>query len=184
LYNIARALINSVYRPLALTVAPTQDVPVAALLGVAGGFVVPTILMFTPFNSFDLRQKLIAFWQPSPVYVGLLAASILRYTRKARSTEQTSSITTPKDEQKQNQRQQEKRKRLISVYNLGLAATTLGHWLAVYTVLKDTNLSLSKVFLPSITPRTEQGDSILNFMQWDMGLYVASAAVHGLQSIF
>jgi hypothetical protein len=54
LYNIARTLFSSVYRPLALTVAPAQDVPVAAFLGVAGGFIVPTVLMFTPFASFDL----------------------------------------------------------------------------------------------------------------------------------
>lgn len=32
-------------------------------------------------------------------------------------------------------------------------------------------------------PQTEKGNGILNFLQWDMGLYVASAAVHGLQSI-
>jgi phosphate/sulfate permease len=182
LYNIARTLFSSVYRPLALTVAPAQDVPVAAFLGVTGGFVVPTILMFTPFASFDLRQMFIAFWQPSPVYVGLLAASILRYTRKATSTGEISSITSPNDKQKRKRRQQERRQRLISIYNLCFAATTLGHCFAVYNVLKDPKLSLSKVFLPSITP-TEQGNSILNFMQWDMGLYVASAAVHGLQSI-
>ena len=183
MYNIARTVLSNIYRPLAMSAAPGQDVPIATLLGVAGGFVVPSVLMFTPFASFDLRQKLTALWQPSPVYVGILTAGILQYTRKIRTAGGTDSLAIPKDKQKQKQRQQEKRERLISVYKLGLAATTLGHWFAVYNVLRDPRLSLSKVFLPSIAPKTEQSNGILNFMQWDMGLYVASAAVHGLQSI-
>lgn len=185
MYNIARTLLSNIYRPLAMTAAPTRDVPVAAFLGIAGGFVVPTVVMFTPFASFDLRQKLTALWQPSPVYVSVLTAGILQYTRRSGATSNTDGLTPPKDkqEQKQRQHQQEKRRRLISFYNLGFAATTLGHWLAIYTVLKDPELSLSRVFLPSIAPQSEQSNGILNFLQWDMGLYVASAAVHGLQSI-
>lgn len=183
MYNIARTVLSNVYRPLAITAAPGQDAPVATLLGVAGGFVLPSVLIFTPFASFDLRQKLTALWQPSPVYVGILTAGILQYTRKIRTAGGTDSLTMPKDKQKQKQRQQEKRRRLISVYKLGLVATTLRHWFAVYNILRDPKLSLSKVFLPSIAPKIDQSNGILNFMQWDMGLYVASAAVHGLQSI-
>lgn len=183
MYNIARTVLSNVYRPLAMTAAPTQDVPVATFLGIASGFVAPTVLMFVPYASFDLRQKLTALWQPSPVYVGILTAGILQYTRRSKATSNADSLTDPKENQNQKQHQQERRQRLISTYNLGFAATTLGHWFAVYTVLKDPKLSLSKVFLPSTAPQTEQSNSILNFLQWDMGLYVASAAVHGLQSI-
>lgn len=183
MYNIARTLLSNVYRPLAMTAAPAQDVPVNALLGIAGGFIVPTALMFIPFSSFDLRQKLTALWQPSPVYVGILTAGILQYTRRSSTTSNTDGLTLPKEKQNQKQRQQDKRQRLLSVYNLGFAATTLGHWLAVYTVLKDPKLSLSRVFLPSTVPQSEQSNGILNFLQWDMGLYVTSAAVYGLQSI-
>ena len=183
MYNIARTVLSNIYRPLAITAAPARDVPVATFLGIAGGFVVPSVLMFIPFASFDLRQKLTALWQPSPVYVGILTAGVLQYTRRSRTASNTEPITLPKNKQNQKQHQQEKRQRLVSVYNLGFAATTLGHWLAVYNVLEDPNLSLSRVFLPSIAPRSEQSNGILNFLQWDMGLYVASAAVHGLQSI-
>lgn len=183
MYNIARTVLGNIYRPLAMSAAPGQDAPVATVLGVTAGFVVPSVLMFTPFASFDLRQKLTAFWQPSPVYVGILTAGILQYTRRIRAAGSTDNLAIPKDKQKQKQRQQEKRERLISVYKLGLAATTLGHWFAVYNILRDPKLSLSKVFLPSIGPKAEQSNGILNFMQWDMGLCVASAAVHGLQSI-
>lgn len=185
LYNIARTVLSNVYRPLAMTAVPARDVPVATFLGIAGGFVVPTVLMFTPFASFDLRQRLTALWQPSPVYVGILTADILQYTRRSGATSNTDGLAPPKDkqEQKQRQHQQEKRQRLISVYNLVFAATTLGHWFATYTVLKDPKLSLSRVFLPSIVPQPEQSNGVLDFLQWDMGLYVASAAIHGLQSI-
>lgn len=182
-YNIARTVLSNIYRPLAMSAVPAQDVPVAGLIGLVGGFVVPTILMFTPLASFDLRQKLTAFWQPSPVYVGILTAGILQFTRRARTTNKTDSLTAPEDRQVQKQRQQEKRQRLISVYNLGFVATTLVHWFAMYTILKDPKLSVSKVFRPSIAPRIEQSNGILNFLKWDMGLYIASAAVHGLQGI-
>lgn len=36
------------------------------------GYLVPTILMFWPFADPDTVQALIAFWQPSPVYVNVL----------------------------------------------------------------------------------------------------------------
>ena len=183
MYNIARTILGNVYRPLALSAVPAQDVPIATCLGLACGYVVPTILMFTPFASFDLRQKLTAFWQPSPVYVGILTAGILQYTRRTTTTSNTDSITIPKDKLKQKQRQKERRQRLLSIYNIGFAATALGHWFALYNIFKDPKLSLSNVFLPSIKPQIEQSSSILNFLRWDMGLYTASAAVHGLQGI-
>ena len=185
LYNAARTILGNVYRPLAISAVPTKDVPVAASFGLACGYVVPTILMFTPFASMDLRQKLTAFWQPSPVYVGILTAGVLQYTRRTKTVSDAESLADPKDKQKQRlkQRQQERRRSLISVYNLGFVATTLGHWAAVYTILKDPKLSLLKVFLPSIAPQTEKSNGILNFLQWDMVLYTASAAVHGLQSV-
>jgi phosphate/sulfate permease len=166
-----------------MTAAPAQDVPVATFLGIAGGFVVPTVLMFIPFTNFDLRQKLTALWQPSPVYVGIVAAGILQCARRATTTSDTGSLSNFKDKQKQKQRQQDKRQRLISVYNLSFAVTTLGHWSTIYNIIRDPKLSLSKVFLPSTAPQIEHSNGILNFLQWDMGLYVASAAVHGLQSI-
>jgi len=166
-----------------MSAVPAKDVPVATLLGLACGYVVPTILMFTPFRDFDLRQKFTALWQPSPVYVGILTAGILQYNRRTTTTTNTDSVTILKDKQKQKQRQQERRQRLISVYNLGFATTTLIHWFSMYHILEDPKLSLSKVFLPTATPQTEQGSSILNLLRWDMGLYAASAAVHGLQSI-
>jgi hypothetical protein len=62
--------------------------------------------MFIPFASFEFRQKLTAFWQPSPMYVGLLATGILAYMRRIKTADDAS---IPKDEQnaKQKQRQQE-----------------------------------------------------------------------------
>ena len=133
----------------------------------------------------DLQQKLTAFWQPSPVYVGILTAGFLKYTRRTKMFSDTDTLINSQDKQKQKQkqRQQERRRGLISIYNLGFAATALGHWIALYTILRDPKLALSKVFLPSIAPQTEKSNGILNFLQWDMALYTASAAVHGLQSV-
>lgn len=180
LYNIARTVLGNIYRPLATSAVPARDVPIAASLGVVTGYVLPSILMLTPFRSFDVRQKITAFWQPSPVYVGLLTAGFLAYIRRAKPAGEAAD---PKDNQQKKQRQQERRHRLISMYSAGFAVTTISHLATIYAILKNPNLSISRVFAPSIKSPSGLGSSILNFLQWDMGLYSASAAVHGLQSI-
>lgn len=141
------------------------------------------MLMLTPFRSFDLRQKITAFWQPSPVYVGLLTAGFLAYSRWAKPPGKEEPAADPKNKQQKKQRQQERRHRLISMYSTGFAVTTIGHLVTMYAILKNPDLSISRVFAPSIKSPSGIGSSILNFLQWDMGLYSASAAVHGLQSI-
>ncbi|KAK0664378.1 FAD-dependent monooxygenase andE [Lasiodiplodia hormozganensis] len=57
---------RAVGRPVPTAVAHT--ILPAALLG----YVVPTILMFLPYGNANTLQSLIAFWQPSPLWVSAL----------------------------------------------------------------------------------------------------------------
>lgn len=141
--------------------------------------------MFTHFRSSSLQQNFTALWQPSPVYVGMLTAGLLRYSRHTYTASKDSKVGVSNRRQQSKQDQKERRQLLVSLYRVGFAVTAVGHAFTVYTILKDPKLSITNTFLPSVKSPDQQSSSssILNFLQWDMGLYVLSAATHGLQSI-
>ncbi|OAL56022.1 FAD-binding domain-containing protein [Pyrenochaeta sp. DS3sAY3a] len=57
------------------------------------GYLIPTLLMFSPGWSDNTTQNLIAFWQPSPVYVNIIL-SLFSYCYNASHTHKPTSTTS------------------------------------------------------------------------------------------
>lgn len=183
MYNIAGTILGYVYRPLATSSVPAKDSTTFAYLAVVCGYVVSSILMYIPFRSMGFRQNFTALWQPSPVYVGLMTASLACLSRRVTAADKTDDAASLKTSSQRKQRQQQNRRRLISLHSVGFVDTAVGHLYTIYSVLKDPDLLFSRIFLPSLNIPTQQEKSILNFLRWDVALCTASATIHGLQSI-
>lgn len=155
--------------------------------GLAFGYVVPTLLMMWPFENKDTWQKFVALWQPFPIHVGLLVASLSSVLHKRMNTAAVSNPKMRKDQASGRLRKQEKstQSTLKLVYMGGAAATALVHLWAIWKISSDSDLSFSAVFgklgflLSGRHASTSEGD-ILTFFQRDMLLNAASVFAHNV----
>lgn len=105
------------------------------------GYLLPTILMFIPFRDLGTTQNLIAFWQPSPIYVNVLlilfASIYSRLYPRIRSNSKAHAAA------------QNDMKDLTYIYYSAFFVGAMVHFIVAATIILSPNLSFSQVFLPS-----------------------------------
>jgi hypothetical protein len=99
-------------------------------------YLLPTIAIFVPGTSIQFLQVILAFWQPTPIYVNipLWFASCFVSSTPASGKAKTADVP-----------------HLKILYNTMFAASIVSHWITIYKVAaSDTpGVTLARVFLPS-----------------------------------
>ncbi|KAM0324282.1 hypothetical protein ACHAPQ_008381 [Fusarium lateritium] len=154
------------------------------------GVVLPTMLMLWPFENKTTYQKLVALWQPFPVYVGLLTAgfsSILR--KRGASTIAAEHLPkTPKDKKELRRQREATHSVLRAVYVAGTATAALVHLWSIYRISSSPDLTFSGVFgkigeLVTDSYGSDPESRIFGFLQRDMFLNAASVFAHNVYRI-
>ncbi|GKU07493.1 zeaxanthin chloroplastic [Fusarium langsethiae] len=162
------------------------EVVKSSVPGLALGVIIPTALMIWPWKNKATWQTLIAFWQPFPVYVGLITAGVSTVLRKMKSNPAThSSSNTPKESRNAVKQKDPSRSLLRYIYTGGAATATAIHLWSLYKIWSDPNLSVSGVFgtvgyLISGKVGSDPNTKIAEFLQRDMFLNGVSVLVHSL----
>ncbi|KAF4960847.1 hypothetical protein FGADI_680 [Fusarium gaditjirri] len=148
------------------------------------GYILPTALMLWPFRNKATWQKFTAFWQPFPVYVGLLTSGLSTLLRKQRANN-TPQPKASKERLEARKRKAETQSLLRSVYVAGTAATALVHLYALYRTASSPNLSFSGVFgsigyLVSGAYPPDPAGKIHVFLQRDMFLNAVSVLANSI----
>ncbi|KAG6357457.1 hypothetical protein INS49_013334 [Diaporthe citri] len=135
------------------------------------GYVVPTVLMFLPHEESITQQNMIAFWQPSPLYVSLLAWAGSKALDALRPTKRFDlEIFENKD-----------LPYLRSGYAFCFFATAVTHICTLLYAVLTPSVSFSQAFfnLPGF-----DAIDISAFMKYDMLLCFSSVMVWLLYSVF
>lgn len=142
--------------------APSMRVPLSyarsLVPALVGGFLLPTIAIYLPFDDpgFNIKQALVALWQPTPFFVNALLL-ILPRIFSAGSTK-SESDTSDRDATY-----------VKKLYRICMVVTAIAHiiMLAHFGVL-HSHVSFAHVFLPDSTRFPDSGAEILHFIfQWD-----------------
>ncbi|KAI7278161.1 hypothetical protein KC345_g6137 [Hortaea werneckii] len=153
---------------------PSNAYAEALLPSLVLGYLLPTGLIYLPYDDWSLTQAFIAVWQPAPVFVNLLLVVFTwAYTDGAGDT--LHSIVSTSGGLKQ----------LKQVYALGFVIAAAAHWalLTICFLASDVRLSLQHVLLPdwqlfvgeNINPTLPQG--LLYIFQWDFLIIAATMSV-------
>lgn len=140
------------------------------------GFVIPTCLMFIPFEDLSLRQSIIAIWQPFPISVAILTSVIAAAIQTLEGRRWSVS----------DGYQQKDLAPLQAGYALTFFMTAIVHICSISYIWATPSLSATRIFWNiaassgSADPRT-----VLNwFWQNDMILYFASITAWTLYSVY
>jgi hypothetical protein len=131
------------------------------------GYLLPTILMFWPWESLSTAQAMTAFWQPAPIVVQILVM-IFAFLQGTRSSSHTKAANLkPKDLEY-----------LRVIYSVAFALGVVLHVAVVYILAtsSDPDLTFQAVFKPNWTiGRQTYGEGLRNLWLPDFyGLFVAS----------
>ncbi|KAI1345056.1 hypothetical protein F5Y15DRAFT_16069 [Xylariaceae sp. FL0016] len=133
------------------------------------GYLLPTVLMYVPWSSFETRQFWTAFWQPCPVFVNAVLLLRTRISSLAISS-------SPEDNSKRAKNADVKYLKLLYVIAAGVAATA--HLGTLYLCLMSSNseLSVSSIFVPQFAFRAESMTAGLHYIfQVDyLGIFLPS----------
>nr|RBQ96849.1 hypothetical protein FVER53263_04386 [Fusarium verticillioides] len=152
--------------------------------GITIGYIIPTALMLWPFKNKATWQKFTGFWQPFPVYVGLITAGLSTILRGPRAKDTPRSKPSKEDPGRRKQKA-ETASLLRSVYVAGTAATALVHLYTLYCAASSPNLSSYGVFgsiryLVSGASPSDPSDRIHVFLQRDMFLNAVSVLANNV----
>lgn len=139
------------------------------------GYILPTLLMFLRYESAATHQNFVAFWQPSPVYVSLIAYAISSFLSRFDTSDIYDRVFQLKDVTP-----------LRITYGVAFTFTALSHIATLIYILSNASLSLANVFanLPSPDAMFHETGSVFDFFKWDMTLFLACTALWSLYSIF
>lgn len=135
------------------------------------GYVIPTVLMFLPHEESITQQNAIAFWQPSPVYVSLLAWA-------GSKTMQALRPTKPLDLEIFENRDLS---HLQSGYAFCFFTTAITHICIFLYASLSPSVSISQSFFGL---QGFEAIDISGFWKYDMVLCFSSVAVWLLYSVF
>ncbi|OBS27896.1 hypothetical protein FPOA_01838 [Fusarium poae] len=158
----------------------------ASIPGLALGVVIPTALMIWPWKDTTTWQKLVAFWQPFPAYVGLITAGVSTILRNTKGSSATRCSSNKSNENGMFTKQKDPSGKLLRyIYACGAVTTAGVHLWSLYQIWSDPNLSVSSVFgtvgyLISGKMSSDPKTKIAEFLQRDMFLNGASVLVHCL----
>ncbi|EOD44034.1 putative fad binding domain protein [Neofusicoccum parvum UCRNP2] len=140
------------------------------------GYVIPTILMFLPYDDLATQQNRIAFWQPFPIYVAALTFGI-------------SSLICLVDPGQPLDLELFELKDVLALqagYAFAFFATAATHISAVFYILANSSTSISEVFFNLPRPGAAWGEvanPVFVFFKYDMLLCFAAVFVWCLYSI-
>lgn len=156
-----------------------RHVPVAVskavLPAVCLGYILPTIMMFLPFQDDTIWERLIVFWQPTPALVAaltiLIAAGIRLYesSKHAHKDKYTATVDQAKDWY--NKRDLAA---LKTTYAFVFASSALLHVSIVLYAWTDSRLSLAGIFCNLPSPFvsdwgiTDLAEATLIFFKYDL----------------
>ncbi|KAF2138917.1 uncharacterized protein K452DRAFT_320584 [Aplosporella prunicola CBS 121167] len=145
------------------------------------GYVIPTVLMFTPIADTSLWQTMVAAWQPYPVYVALLTYVIAWAVRRI---EGHPPLETEMYAQKDLTPLQ------VS-YGFAFFATATVHICTFFHIYATPGVSLASVFAnlpnpfgPSVAALTSTSEALSLFFKFDLLLYVAAVMIWCLYSVY
>lgn len=153
---------------------PSNAYAEALLPSLVLGYLLPTGLVYLPYDDWSLTQAFIAVWQPAPLFVNLLLVVFTwAYTDGAGDTLHSIMSTSGG------------LKPLQQVYAFALLVAAAAHWalLAICFLASDARLSLQHVLLPdrqlfvgeSINPTLPEG--LMYIFQWDYLIIAAAMLV-------
>ncbi|KAJ5112244.1 hypothetical protein N7532_000289 [Penicillium argentinense] len=138
------------------------------------GYIVPTVLLFFPFNNPETRQGIIAFWQPAPVLVSCFTyvfAGIEEATKKASGCKKSTSENSISH--------------LRTIYQTTGVIAACVHLSVVTGCLISGDLSLTRLFIPrdSFGQVGRLVDGVLIFFQNDFLLVTVASFLWSLVNI-
>ncbi|KAI7717532.1 hypothetical protein KC353_g4500 [Hortaea werneckii] len=153
---------------------PSNAYAEALLPSLVLGYLLPTGLIYLPYDDWSLTQASIAAWQPAPLFVNLLLVVFTwAYTDGAGDT--LHGIVSTSGGLKE----------LKQVYALGFLVAAAAHWalLTICFLASDARLSVQHVLFPdwklfvgeSVNPTLPEG--LLYIFQWDFLIIAATMLV-------
>jgi len=143
------------------------------------GFLLPTIALYLPFDDpgFTLKQALVAFWQPTPLYVNLLLlllSPLLDAFAPSATSEKADGDAAY----------------VRLLYIICFFVSAAAHCGTMVLFARDTKISFARTFLPHTELLPYSAAETLHFIfQWDYliifgaSLLWACVAVHDLHSM-
>jgi hypothetical protein len=107
------------------------------------GYLIPTILIYLPYDNVFITQRYAALWQPVPIYVNILLFILAPTYSIGRSTPKTTTTVT------ENSIDDVKYLKRVYIFSFIVGAIT--HWAAVAICFlsSDPNLSFMHAFWPN-----------------------------------
>lgn len=127
------------------------------------GYILPTIMMFMPFDVPVLRQNLTAFWQGSPIYTAFLVSILAAFLTRMAGGKKAPDASS--------------RKRALdslqSAYSFSFAGLALSHASVLFYVWKHPGLSIFKVFFDVPNPLasrdlSDPAETMFTFLKFDL----------------
>ncbi|KAH8891947.1 FAD/NAD(P)-binding domain-containing protein [Thozetella sp. PMI_491] len=138
----------------------------AILPGAIFACVIPSVIMFLPFENLEVWQNSIAFWQVSPLLVSplvsLLAALNRFLSRKLRDPASLYELTN------------EDVPHLLSAYSTAFCVAAIAHVSLLFFIASSPTLSLARTFW----------DVAFTFLKYDLMIFSSASMVWCLYSVF
>lgn len=133
------------------------------------GYIIPTTMLLLPIGGQEIRQAVLAFWQPAPVYVSLLTLLFSKAIETIKRFQRESLSKSTKDLDSDSHH-------LEIVYKVTGILSACLHVSIILGCVISTELSLIRVFVPrdSFTPVASIGDGVLIFFQNDFLMVAVS----------
>ena len=175
----------------------TQSVPPgvakAVLPGVIFGYFIPSFVMSQPTSDLTVKQNLIAFWQASPVYAGILTAFLAAFLKKfaeERAAKLRSKAKSKSKSQVQSTNDSDSHSTsgnplttLRMVYTVAFFIFAAQHFLVISEIVSNPNLSFERIFLELPHPLgtwdlSDATEAMFIFMKFDLMFFTLSVMVY------
>ncbi|KAF4455187.1 hypothetical protein F53441_2425 [Fusarium austroafricanum] len=179
LISVLESALTRSQRPITSHSTPSE-VSKSLPISVGLGLVFPSIAFLWPFENKYVMQKVVAFWQPFPLYVSALTFGLSTILRR----QQTSSLPAEKHKEPVQDRH-EGQWILRHAYTTRATAAAVVHLWIMYKISSNPSLTFSGVFgglsgLVTAPQDTSVAGSIIGFFQRDMLLNAASVLAHNI----
>lgn len=133
------------------------------------GYLVPTALVFFPYQDLHARQAAVALWQVSPFLVNFLWYILARLLPNQAMQERKSSV----------QQQRDSLPWLKAIYITASSASACTHWTVIYLV-SASKLQLRTVFVPEHHAEWTMTSALLFIFQIDFWVIFACTTAWSL----
>lgn len=133
------------------------------------GYIIPTTMLLLPIGGQEIRQAVLALWQPAPVYVSLLTLFFSKAIETTKRFQRKGLSESIKDVDGDSHH-------LKIVYKVTGMMSACFHVSIILSCIISTELSLPRVFVPrdSFAPVARIGDGVFIFFQNDFLMMAVS----------